>query len=108
MGTRADKPFLPLTEWDFRGCPENERATCHHYEYAREYVWERPELAEKLAGGYRPPAYDNFLKFILGDKAHPDSLPVRCPGFPDAPWLSLPPGERTLLIAQCRMLPEKD
>ncbi len=108
MKTRADKHPLPPEEWDFRRCPENERATCHHYEYAREFVWARPELAEKLAGGYRPPAYNHFLKFIFSDKVHPDSLPMRCTGFPDAPWLSLPPKERTLMIAQCRLLPEKN
>ena len=108
MKARDKKQSLSLHEWDFRQCPENERATCLHYEYAREYVWERPALAEKLASGFRPPPYDHFLKFIYSDKAHPDSLPLRRPGFPDAAWLSLRPTERVSLIEQCQLLPEKD
>ena len=38
------KPALNRQEWDFRSCPEEERDTCLHYEYAREFVRGRPRL----------------------------------------------------------------
>ena len=108
MKKQANKTPLPPEEWDFRRCPESERGACLQYEYVREYVRARPEMAIKLTNGLRPSPYDQPLKFIFSDKWHPDSLPMFCPDFPVIPWLGLPPATRAALIAQCQLLPEND
>ena len=102
MRKRIEEATLSAEEWDFRSCPIKERAACLHYEYAREYVQARPELAAKLIGKPRPSPYDNRLKFLFSDKRHPNGLPMLCRRFSLMPWLKLPAKTRTHLIAQCQ------
>lgn len=99
---------LPQEEWDFSSCPEAERAACLHYEYAREYIHEHPELLAKLVGEPRPSPYHHPFVFVHSKKVHPDSLPMLCIQFPTVPWLKLPATTRQDLIAQCQPEPERD
>lgn len=102
------KAPLSREEWDFSVCPEAERTACLHYEYAREYVHEHPELLPKLVGKPRPSPYHHPFVFVYSDKLHPDGLPMLCTQFPTVPCLKLPAETRHDLIAQCQLEPEKD
>ena len=108
MKKAANKPPLSPEEWNFRRCPENERAACLQYEYAREHVFERPALLEKLLSGARSLPYDNLLRFVYRRNASLDNIPMFCADFPASPWLGLSAKIRAKLIALCRPLPEED
>ena len=96
------KQQIRREEWDFRACLEDERAACVHYEYAREYVRQRPEITRKLAAESRVKRARKLLLTQL-DQPHLRSymLPVLYSGFPEVPWLQIPLEERQDLIEMC-------
>lgn len=95
-------PNLQREEWDFSACLEAERETCVHYEYAREYVRNRPDIAEKLKGRSRVElAHRLFAARFSKHKPRSYILPIMCSQFPATPWLKIPREERQDLIALC-------
>ena len=92
-----DERTLNRLEWDFRSCPTDERDTCLHYEYAREFVRTRPDLVLRLAEHPRPQPYGHFLVFSQSKETNKDGLPLLCRSFPTLSWLSIPQEERRLL-----------
>ena len=76
MQRDPDKPALHRQEWDFHACPKEERDTCLHYEYAREFVRGRPDLAARLVEYPRPQPYGHSLVFIMSKETDQDGLPL--------------------------------
>ncbi len=108
MHRDTDEPALHRQEWDFRACPNEERDTCLHYEYAREFVRGRPDLAARLAEYPRPQPYGHPFVFVMSKEADQDGLPLLCADFPEKPWLSIPQQQRHFLMSLCKPLPEEN
>lgn len=67
-------------EWDFSGCPKNERMQCCLYEYARSSPAFRTDYEQQ-----RTSAGEGFAN--LGSSGF--GLSLNCPEFPTTPWLKI-------------------
>ena len=90
---------LERYEWDFSTCLDQEKDVCLHYEYARQFLEERPALKDEWVGKHRKKNVLHFLTFQCSKrKRRCDGLPILCDQFPALPWLKLSREERVRLL----------
>lgn len=103
--SRAPRKEIPRRlvrhDWDFRGCPESELATCFRYEYCRESnVAEFVRRYRMIRKRIRPGLLDSLEQqnlSVLWVFAEIDCF-ASVPDFPETPWLDLPEETRARIV----------